>query len=120
MRTFILLFLVTVVVSNCSLAVDTSDLDRGCPLPNQKVCGGACVNFDDPDFGCGSTSCAPCDPGRLQGFETWLCLEQQCRIGCPANFGCTRCMAALATDEDNCGSCGNKCEGRRCVNGACL
>jgi hypothetical protein len=101
----------------CSLMVDTSELDAGCP-EGEKFCG-RCVSETDPAYGCASGVCAPCD--RLpHAFPT--CKDGRCVAGsCLLGWGCEQCDASLFTDETNCGACEMRCAtNERCVAGLCV
>ncbi len=67
-----------------------------------------------PEFGCGSNSCLPCVVPNALPYCTQ---EGECRIaacngdwedcdGDPLNG----CETDLASDRENCGSCGSRCE----------
>ncbi len=100
--------------------------DGGCG-PGDKVCGGSCVQVDDPDFGCGLTDCTPCAFAN----GTARCSNGQCRLaGCNSGFSdcnlneADGCEQPTGTDANNCGACGNVCvinHGTpKCENSACV
>lgn len=100
----------------CSLMVETSDLDAGCP--GQRLCDGRCVSNTDPAYGCTPGVCgAPCTkqngiPECVEG----VCVLKECRYG----FGCETCTTEVLTNELHCGSCNVECKtGERCINGQC-
>jgi len=102
----------------CSLLVDTSDLDAGCPS-GQKLCPDyGCVAMADAAFGCEPDVCLPCEKANAIP----ICENGRCAIGsCVAHYGCLDCHANLLTDEENCGECGTRCDrGERCENGLCV
>lgn len=109
----------------CSLAVDTSDLDAGCPAGTKYCAGHACVPIADPAFGCAVDTCQPCP--NVQNAVAY-CDAGKCQGKCLAGFGCADCQANLLTDEDNCGGCctaGEACPyscaaGEYCRAGVCV
>jgi hypothetical protein len=100
----------------CTLAVDTSDLDRGCPT-GEKLCEGNCVRIDSPAYGCSPDVCEPC---ALKNAEP-ECHAGVCRVAaCLQGFGCADCSRDLYVDPENCGACGNACaRGSSCTGGSC-
>src|SRR5262245_5198779 len=102
----------------CSLLVDSSELDEGCPS-GRKYCGGSCVPVNDPAYGCETTGCEPCgrDNGvpRCDGTE---CVWDTCLYG----FGCEECTAKILIDPNNCGFCGHPCTPveQTCSAGECV
>lgn len=102
----------------CSLMVDTSDLDAGCP-EGQRLCDGRCVDDTDPAYGCTPGVCgAPCTkPNGIPECVSGVCVLKHCRYG----FGCGGCDVDVLMNENHCGSCHNECtRGKRCVNGECV
>jgi hypothetical protein len=100
----------------CSLLVDTSDLDAGCPEGTKLCAGDGCVELDDPAYGCKRDSCIPCTDVTNAVAE---CDDFQCHGKCLDGFGCANCLVNLLTDEGNCGDCcvaGEECE-HRCAEG---
>ncbi len=80
----------------------------------EKVCGGKCVDADDPAYGCTPTGCAPCAtqyPNALQACVAGACALGTCATGfenCdgdPANG----CEVDTNDDPSNCGACGAPC-----------
>jgi hypothetical protein len=105
-------------VLGCSLLVETSDLDAGCAV-GQKLCPDyGCVALDDAAFGCEPDVCVPCE--RANAIPS--CENGRCAIGsCVFPYGCSDCHANLLTDEENCGTCSDRCSlGERCEHGACV
>jgi len=108
----------------CSLLVDTSDLDAGCPAGTKLCSGEGCVDVDDPAYGCALDSCTRC-PNVQHAVA--VCDEGVCEGVCLDGFGCAGCSVNLLADEDNCGGCCEgvtpcdyQCaEGEFCSNGAC-
>jgi hypothetical protein len=100
----------------CSLLVDTSELDEGCPR-GQKLCSGRCVSEQDPAYGCNPALCTPC---ALE-HAIPACSDGACVVGaCLYGYGCERCSANLLTEEANCGECGKVCStAERCLAGTC-
>ncbi len=99
--------------------------DAGCPA-GKKLCGNACVAIDDPAWGCGPTSCDPCD--LTHGAAK--CAQNSCAVAsCDNGFSdCNNdpsdgCETSTATDAKNCGECGDACVAAHatpnCVGGAC-
>ena len=113
-------------VVGCSLLVDTSDLDAGCPEGTKLCAGEGCVDLYDPAYGCRRDSCIPCTEVTNAVAE---CVDFECRGKCLEGFGCAGCGANLLTDEENCGGCcgspGEACEhrcmpGQLCNEGTCV
>lgn len=103
-------------VLGCSLLVDTSDLDSGCPEGTKLCAAEGCVDLEDPAYGCTRTSCEPCQNVRNAVAS---CRNLQCEATCLEGFGCANCLVDLLTDEDNCGGCcspGTPCD-NRCADG---
>jgi hypothetical protein len=101
----------------CSFAVDTSDLDAGCP--GQRLCDGVCVSNEDPAYGCTPGVCGPpcTQPNGIPFCDRGECALKVCRYG----FCGPGCDTNYLTSEDACGSCDNSCDpGQRCVNGECM
>jgi hypothetical protein len=107
--------------------------------PGKKVCLAdgqrTCVDEDDPNYGCGPTTCDSC---RTLGFRngTANCnrIDRRCAVAacdpgyrhCPAvNPDATKgCETSVASDNANCGACGNVCSIREhatnvCINSTC-
>lgn len=101
----------------CSLLVDTSDLDGGCP-GGERLCEGMCVSITDPAYGCDPDACGPpCT--KTNGIPH--CVDGSCELKvCRYGFGCEACDADVLTDEFHCGTCRNRCaDGFRCTHGKC-
>jgi hypothetical protein len=81
-----------------------------------KVCFGLCVKIDQPNTGCGASSCAACDPKNViasaceGGAETLACGYDECKPGFDNCDGKTDngCETSLGA-KDSCGSCTTKC-----------
>ncbi len=105
----------------CSLLVDTSDVDQGCPA-GQKLCGtGHCVEQSDPAYGCSPDHCEPCSLANAIP----ICSQGNCVVNaCLLGFGCRNdggCPANLLIEIENCGSCGHRCDaGTSCRDGECV
>ncbi len=128
------------LVSGCSLVVDTEQLTAGddgltclgtekiCPVSLEEPEGErACVDSSAPENGCSLSSCRPCEvPGALP-----RCTSQGlCGIAiCQEGFSdCDEveqngCEVDLFFDEENCGACGISCVSENavstCVLGRC-
>jgi hypothetical protein len=102
----------------CSLLVDTSELDAGCPT-GQRLCEGSCVSDTDPAYGCIPGECgAPCTKTNAIPH----CVDGSCEVKvCRYGFGCPpACNVEVLTNELHCGTCDNDCEeGERCIAGRC-
>jgi len=112
-------------VLGCSLLVDTSDLDSGCPEGTKRCPGTGCVEVTDPAYGCALDTCAPCE--NLTNAVA-VCLDFRCEGLCLEGFDCG-CLVNILTDEKNCGGCcpddlepcvfrcdsGEVCKNRACV-----
>ncbi|MEZ4314771.1 MAG: hypothetical protein R3F14_42695 [Polyangiaceae bacterium] len=91
--------------------VQDFDVFKACPL-GTKLCGGDCVGTNDPELGCASDNCAPCDLANADA----TCLAGACAIAtCNGNFSnCDSaqdngCEADVSADPAQCGACGNAC-----------
>lgn len=85
----------------CSLAIDASDIDEGCPS-GTKFCGGRCVSADDPAYGCASDDCRPC----AYPFAITTCVDGKCAVDSCVFGRCgPTCSFNILTDEQYCGSC---------------
>jgi hypothetical protein len=82
----------------------------GCP-DGQFRCNGACVSTNDPLYGCGSASCAPCViPHATATCQAGACVIATCDVGrsdCNAQPA-DGCEADLSTPT-TCGACGAVC-----------
>lgn len=98
----------------CSLVLDTSALDEGCPSTH-KPCSGKCVPVSDPDFGCSSDACRPCVIPNATAHcgAAGSCIVAACRgdfLDCngdgdqPNTDGCE---TDSAHDPLHCGGCRN-------------
>jgi hypothetical protein len=90
-------------------AVPDAAPDGGC-TPEEKTCGNSCVAIDDPDFGCGATTCNPCPSDNVQSRT---CAAGACALTCkPGYADCDAtapgCETPLGTDK-NCKGCGDAC-----------
>jgi hypothetical protein len=99
-----------------------NDADREDCATGLTECGAECVADDDPEFGCGSVTCQPCELPSAQAMcSSGQCVVAQCNEGLADCDGdpATGCETDLAT-EDNCGACGVSCgAGQSCREGAC-
>ena len=92
-----------------------------CP-EGEIVCDGKCVDPSSDLKNCGSCG-IDCDALGYKG----VCINSVC--GCPqcptglvrcGSGGCSACVS-LASDDQNCGSCGRTCApGTQCVKGDCV
>jgi hypothetical protein len=104
----------------CSLLVDASDIDAGCP-EGYKECPEGCVRDDDPRYGCASVSCN--EPCLFLNAEP-TCVDGECAIGrCFWGFGRAsdgRCEAPVLSDPSHCGARNVRCpSGWHCYLGEC-
>lgn len=113
-------------VLGCSVLVDTSDLDAGCPAGTKLCAGSGCVDIEDPAYGCKLDSCIPCT--EVENAVA-VCSNLECQAECLEGFGCAGCTVNLLTSEENCGACclpgdepcPNRCaEGMVCKEGTCV
>jgi hypothetical protein len=79
----------------------------------QKLCDGACVSVDRPEFGCGADDCAPC---RNENATPRCNAQHACDIAvCYQAYGdCDKnaengCEVSVRLDPDHCGGCGLAC-----------
>lgn len=79
----------------------------------QKLCDGACVSVDRPEFGCGADDCMPC---RNQNATPRCNAQHVCDIAvCYQAYGdCDKdaqngCEVSVRLDPDHCGGCGHAC-----------
>jgi hypothetical protein len=79
---------------------------------DEQLCGPRCVKLDDPSYGCGAPTCAPCDTAFVSLFK---CKQGRCEIEtCAKGRGnCdglsnTGCETSLTVSQ-NCGACEKKC-----------
>jgi hypothetical protein len=85
------------------------------------ACAGKCVVDTDP------TACgAACTACPVPPNASATCQANACGLQCKAGYGnCNGqagdgCEASLTSDPDNCGACGNRCDGGTCENSRCL
>ena len=80
-----------------------NDADREDCATGLTECGAECVADDDPEFGCGSVTCQPCELPSAQAMcSSGQCVVAQCNEGLADCDGdpATGCETDLAT-EDN-------------------
>jgi hypothetical protein len=76
----------------------------------KELCNGACVSVDDPLFGCGTTTCAPCSLEHAIA----TCAGNGCAVGTcdPGYADCSSaadgCETSLS-DPSHCGACNVTC-----------
>jgi hypothetical protein len=100
--------------------------DGGCSVA-EKLCGGNCVPRNDPNFGCASPNCDPCNFPNA----TVVCTNGQCSpTGCMPGFqDCDNnlqngCEPTNQNTVTSCGACGRPCASANvatleCTNGVC-
>lgn len=101
-------------------AVDGGGGGPNCPT-GSKSCAGQCVSADDPAFGCGAASCAPCALNNASAkCESGTCAIDSCNPGFgDCKPGVPGCETTLA-NASNCGACGKTCAaGEVCDQGNC-
>jgi hypothetical protein len=88
-----------------------------------SLCGTTCTNLSNDPNNC--SACGKVCPGGANA--TAVCSASACSYVCTAGhadcngLSADGCEATLATDDNNCGTCGNKCPGGwKCTGGACL
>ncbi len=92
---------------------------------SQKFCDSACVEVDDPAFGCTTTLCAACElSDAVASCKNGMCSIESCAAGhadCNAKAS-DGCETPLGTSSD-CADCNDACAGvngtASCVDGAC-
>ncbi len=123
----------------CSLVVGTDPYKAGCPSIGKKPCETAtgvfaCVDLDDPSYGCARANCTTCNVPHAQP----ICApDGQCAVGtcfngfadCDTSMTAPGCEVDQTSDVHNCGVCGYDCEKKnvgalnfvsfRCGNGVC-
>lgn len=79
----------------------------------QKLCSGACVSVDRPEYGCGADSCDAC---RIPNATPRCNAQHMCDIAvCYQAYGdCDKneqngCEVSVRLDPDHCAGCGLKC-----------
>ena len=87
------------------------------------ACNNVCVDPSVNPSHCGA--CGNVCPSRVHATGT--CVSGSCALSCAPSFAdcdgnpANDCEAMLASDRDNCGTCGNVCGARSgCVGGACV
>ncbi|AKV04600.1 Tryptophan synthase alpha chain [Labilithrix luteola] len=112
----------------------------GCP-PGYTACGDQCVKLSDDDSNCGACGHV-CDPDNAHSeVKSWPCgvdvyppnvgfncASSSCGLHCSSGYAdCNKdtcrdgCETVLASDPENCGSCGNKCAADQvCDQGRCI
>ncbi len=98
-------------LSACALST-SEHLDDGVCSAGKKSCLGGCVAASDPDYGCASTTCDPCDLPKASAS----CVEGTCAVAAcyPGRADCNGdprdgCEADLEENAQTCGGCGNAC-----------
>ncbi|MFO0602792.1 MAG: MXAN_6577-like cysteine-rich protein [Polyangiales bacterium] len=94
----------------------------GCPA-GQRACGGRCVNLQTDRLNCGACGNA-CPAGRVCSLGACAATCDARLATCaPGDAGAAAAgayCADLATDDRNCGACGNACPlGQRCADRRC-
>ncbi len=82
------------------------------PASDEKLCGDTCPKKTDPAFGCGSSSCAPCEfPNATATCAGGQCVIAGCNVGFEDCDGdpLNGCETNLQADPTNCSTCGNDC-----------
>jgi hypothetical protein len=140
---WVLVLLVTSLTGGaCSLVVDMSELNAGCPR-GEKDCGNGCEKWAT-STGCGNAECSPCDLPNVAEYichSTGVCAPAQ--GGCAEGFAdCNQnvsaqdgCEVDIYNSPTTCGRCGNDCTtnsrantfpnseppaSNRCVQGVCV
>ncbi len=78
----------------------------GACMAGQKACDDVCVAADDPAFGCGAATCAPC----ANAHGTTACVGGLCAPGCDPGFGdcdgdpTNGCETDTTSDPADCGA----------------
>lgn len=93
---------------------DAGDPDTGTSSkcrPNEHACYGQCVSDNDPAYGCGDETCAPCSLGHA----TATCAAKTCVISeCDKGYADCDLSAATGCEGDlskatSCGTCNTVC-----------
>ena len=111
--------------------------EAGCPS-GEKSCGGVCTDITTNIANCGACG-HNCNTSKPTNAKTMGCVESQCTIiDCadgyiPQDGQCVSCSSVAGwakcggkcvetdSDNDNCGTCGNKCtNGLTCASGNCV
>jgi hypothetical protein len=104
---------------------DATGLDGACDV-SSRLCNNRCVRSDDPAFGCGKATCAPCDVRHARAAcSAGACVVAQCapgfadcngdpKDGCEADLSnaatCGACNVACSESSESAGLCaGNSC-----------
>lgn len=104
--------------SASSSGASTTTGTGGCEV-GQTECGGTCVSLDGDNLNCGKCGKA-CDP---QSPSASTCAAASCkpcdsgRADCDG-LGSNGCEVELASDRNNCGTCGRTCAGD-CASSKC-
>jgi len=109
---------------------DANDEPDALPLTCEaggKVCQNDCVPVNDPDYGCGITSCTPCALSSADaGCQNGKCSISACNTGLSDcdDASANGCESNKQIDPQNCGTCGNICAAplnmtSQCVAGEC-
>jgi hypothetical protein len=85
----------------------------------QKWCSGKCYTYDDPQAGCGSTSCEPCSVPNA----STTCIDKKCAVeGCLEGYAdCDKnefvpgCEVDIFNNPTNCGGCVDAGAGEDCT-----
>jgi hypothetical protein len=100
-----------------------------CDLEHQ-LCGDACVDREDPDWGCGDGQCQPCAiPNGAAACSSGACVLDRCdadHLDCDGEIdnGCE--VGRGNFSDEHCGGCDNPCsaqgysDGFVCQSGACV
>jgi hypothetical protein len=101
-------------VTTCSLPWTT--------CPSSEFPCGTNLQTDDDNCGACGVRCAGEDSDTN---SKWTCVKGQCTFSCIDFFrDCdddvtNGCESFVPNDKENCGSCGNKCDGDRCIDSVC-
>jgi hypothetical protein len=94
-------------------AADAQEAEAGLACEaGLTACGNQCVSADDPAWGCGSGTCAPCAlANAVAGCGVGFCSIVSCTgvfTDCD-NVPLNGCEADLQNDPQNCSACGSPC-----------
>ncbi len=111
--------------ANFTNDVPWANFGTSCPL-GQTLCGNACVELASSIANCGSCGAA-CSTNHISNVFCMGTCGGNCDVGyadCNNNKQTDGCEAALQSDPNNCGSCGNVCPGgpnasAQCIMGSC-
>lgn len=98
----------------------------GCPFGKTWCDPGGCVDTSVDDMNCGAcgnlcqgTDAGPPPPHMKYGCQAGKCAQLTCEDGwadCNGKIQEDGCEVELATDDENCGSCGNVCPAdQKCI-----